>query len=117
MLVEHVLAVVPVSDLDAARDWYTRLLGRGPDNTPMATLVEWRVTDGGWLQVFSGAGRAGGAFVNLAVDDLDDTVAELRGRALEPGQVQEASKGVRLSALADPDGNAVTLVGGFRPVY
>lgn len=45
MLINHVLAVVPASDIATARDWYERLLARGPDNTPMDVLVEWQLTD------------------------------------------------------------------------
>lgn len=117
MRIDHVLAVAPVTDLGAATDWYTRLFGRAPDNHPMETLVEWRATGSGWVQVFSAGGSAGTASINLAVADLDEAVAELRGRGLEPGEVVEANKGVRLSALTDPDGNTVSLIGGFRVEY
>ena len=52
MSIDHVLAVVPVADFEAARTWYERLFGRAADNLPMeGRLVEWRVTDGGWVQV------------------------------------------------------------------
>jgi hypothetical protein len=33
--VDHVLAVVAVSDIAAGRAWYTSLFGREPDNTPI----------------------------------------------------------------------------------
>ncbi len=114
---EHVLAVAPVTDLETAVQWYTRLFGRGPDNNPMETLVEWRVTDSGWLQVFRTEDSPGAGAVNLAVADLDGAVSQVRERGLEPGEVLEASKGVRLSALTDPAGNTITLIGGFRTVY
>jgi predicted enzyme related to lactoylglutathione lyase len=117
MRIEHVLAVAPVSDLAAATDWYARLFDRAPDNTPMDTLVEWRITDTGWLQVFRTEDSPGTASVNLAVADLDATLAELRGRGLEPAEPIAATKGVRLSALTDPAGNTVTLIGGFRVDY
>ncbi len=116
-MIEHVLAVVPVSDIASASRFYERLLGREPDNRPMATLVEWRVTESGWLQVFAGTDGAGGAFVNFAVDDLDAWLRQVRSRGLAPGDVQEADKGVRLSAVTDPDGNTVTFIGGFRVDY
>ena len=49
MTFEHVLAVVPVADFDAAHAWYERLFGRPADNLPMeGHLVEWRLTEGGW---------------------------------------------------------------------
>ena len=117
MAVEHVLAVVPVADLARARDWYERLFGRGPDNSPMPTLEEWRVTDTGWVQVHVDAERAGRALLNLAVDDMGAHVAGLRERGVETGEVQVVTKGVQLCPLTDPDGNLLTLLGGFRTVY
>jgi hypothetical protein len=63
------------------------------------------------------AEHAGSSMVNLAVDDLAAAKAALADRGLEPGETQEANKGVELSTLRDPDGNAVTLIGGFRVEY
>ncbi|WP_369068635.1 VOC family protein [Kineococcus terrestris] len=117
MSVQHVLSVVAVGDLPTAAAWYERLLGRPPDNRPMPSLAEWQVVPGGWVQVFADAERAGRSQLNLAVDDLDAHRAELVARGLAPGEVREASRGVRLCPLHDPDGNAVTLIGGFRVDY
>jgi glyoxylase I family protein len=117
MAIEHVLAVVPVSDLDSSRRWYESLFGRMPDNNPMPTLVEWQVVPGGWVQVFANDQCAGSSFVNFAVHDLDAHIDELKQRGLEPGAITDANKGVRLSALTDPDGNTITLIGGFRVHY
>ena len=117
MAVAHLLAVVPVTDLEAAAAWYERLSGRAPDNRPMPTLAEWRVTDTGWVQVHVDADRAGRALLNLAVDDLAAHLDQLRSRGLSPAEVQTASKGVQLASATDPDGNVVTLIGGFRVVY
>lgn len=47
----------------------------------------------------------------------DSFLGELEHRGLAPGEVIEANKGVRLSSLTDPDGNQITIIGGFRPVY
>jgi glyoxylase I family protein len=116
--IQHLLAVLPVSNIERARDWYERLLGRSPDNQPMDNLAEWRVTETGWLQVFSGApGRSGTGLANLAVDDLHLAREELVGRGLSPGPIVDASKGVQLVALEDPDGNSISLIGGFRVAY
>jgi glyoxylase I family protein len=117
MTIEHVLAVVPVADIDIARKWYERLLGRAPDNRPMDSLVEWRVTDTGWLQVSDDAARAGSALINFAVDDLAAHLAGLRSRDLTPGPIQPVNKGVQLSAITDPDGNTITFIGQFRIHY
>lgn len=117
MRVNHLLGVLLVSDIEDAKRWYERLLGSSPTNHPMPSLLEWRITDTGWIQVFADPERAGRSALNLAVDDLDATISELNGRGLEPGKIQAADKGVRLSALTDLDGNTVTLIGGFREVY
>jgi glyoxylase I family protein len=117
MTVAHLLAVVSVSDIGVAEPWYRALLGRPADNRPMPGLVEWQVVPGGWLQVYVDPERAGASQVNLAVADLDGHIDEIRVRGLHPGDVVGASKGVRLSAVRDPDGNTVTLIGGFRVDY
>jgi glyoxylase I family protein len=117
MSIEHVLAVVPVTDLDRSRRWYEKLFGRAADNNPMPSLVEWQVVPGGWVQVFDDDQRARSTTVNVAVRDLDAHIEDLRRRGLEPGEIIEANKGVRLFALTDPDGNTVTLMGGFRVRY
>ena len=105
MSIDHVLAVVPVADFEAAHAWYERLFGRPADNLPMeGLLVEWRVTDTGWVQVTRDADRAGSALLNFAVDDLDQHVADVSGRGLAPGAIETVNKGVQLSAIRDPEG-------------
>lgn len=117
MSIEHVLTVVPVSNMDRSRQWYQSLFGRPADNNPMPNLVEWQVIPGAWVQVYIDAERAGSTLVNFAVDDLEDHIDQLKRRGLEPGEITGANKGVRLSMLTDPDDNAIRLVGGFRVRY
>jgi glyoxylase I family protein len=117
MSIEHVLAVVPVSDLQVSSRWYEALFGRPADNNPMPTLAEWQVVPGAWVQIFADSARAGSGLLNFAVDDLPTHVAGLRQRGLEPGETTGASKGVHLSAITDPDGNTISLIGGFRVEY
>ena len=118
MSIDHVFAVVPVADFEAAHAWYERLFGRPADNLPMeGQLVEWRVTDGGWVQVTSDADRVGSGLLKFAVDDLDQHVAHVSERGLTPGAIQTVNKGVQLSAIRDPDGNTITFIGDFRVRY
>ena len=117
MAIDHVLAVVPVADIETAHGWYERLLGRAADNRPMDSLAEWRVTDTGWVQVHLDADRAGSALLNFAVDDLAAHLDGLKDRGLAPGAIQTVNKGVQLSAITDPDGNTITLIGNFRTDY
>ncbi len=95
MSIDHVLAVVPVTDIRVAQQWYEAPVGRPEDNHPMDTLVEWRITDGGWLQVFQDPDQAGSTLLNFAVDDLEVQVTELAARGLVLDEIQTANKGVR----------------------
>lgn len=117
MIIEHVLAVVPVSDIERADAWYEALFGRPADNRPMPSLVEWQVTGGGWVQVTVDADRAGSGLLNFAVDDLLAAKSELAERGLSSDEIQPVSKGVELLPTTDPDGNAITLIGSFRVSY
>ena len=118
LAVDHVLAVVAVSDFDVAHRWYERLLGAPATNVPMpGSLAEWRITGTGWLQVFHDPERAGTSMTNLAVADLDDQVAQVRARGIRPDDTVTANKNVRLCTVVDPDGNRITLIGNFREHY
>jgi glyoxylase I family protein len=117
MPIVHVLAVVPVSDIEEAQRWYAALFGRPEDNHPMETLVEWRTTETGWVQVFLDPERAGSTLLNFAVNDLDAQAAELAARGVELDEIQAANKGVRTASVTDPDGNRMTFIGGFRVAY
>ena len=117
MPIEHVLAVVPVSDIERADTWYEALFGRPADNRPMASLLEWQVTDAGWVQVTLDPDRAGSGLLNLAVDDLAATREELATRGVDTAEIQPVDKGVELLAMSDPDGNTITLIGDFRVHY
>lgn len=117
MAVDHVLAVVAVSDIDRSGAWYSALFGRPADNNPMPILLEWQVKDGAWVQITVDEARAGTSMLNLAVSDLQGEREQLEARGVSSGDIVDASKGVQLSALSDPDGNAITLIGGFRVQY
>ena len=117
MPIEHVLAVVPVSDIERADTWYEALFGRPADNRPMPSLLEWQVTGAGWVQVTLDTDRAGSGLLNLAVDDLAATREELATRGVDTAESHPVNKGVELSATSDPDGNTITLIGNFRVHY
>ncbi|MET0897155.1 MAG: VOC family protein [Mycobacterium sp.] len=117
MSVQHLLAVVAVSDLPVSREWYSSLFGRAPDNDPMPTLTEWQVVPQGWVQVFLDPELAGSSLLNVAVDDLEAHIAELGDRGVRCGPIVDADNGVRLSTVTDPDGNTIGLIGGFRVDY
>ena len=76
MSVENVLASVAVKDLAAAEAWYTKLLGRA-GSKPMAEVIEWTLPNGGGLQIYALAERAGQGSFTLVVRDIADEFAKL----------------------------------------
>lgn len=107
MSISNLLAVLCVADMDTARNWYTQLLGRDPDRTPMPESNEWQVTEGGWLQVVKDPTHAGQSIVTLNVDDLERVSAEFAGRGVEIGGINEVNQ-FKIAAVRDPDGNTLT---------
>jgi predicted enzyme related to lactoylglutathione lyase len=111
MAITHVLAVAPVRDIERAVAWYERLFGRPADLRPMPGLADWHLADGGWLQVFEDAERAGATLVNFAVADLDEETEALARRGVRLGPVSLGAGGTaRFASVDDPDGNRVTLI-------
>lgn len=112
MAIRNAFAVVATADLDRARDWWVRLLGRQPDRVPMPSDVEWDLPDGGVLQLVDDAERAGSSSVTLAVDDVDAELSAVATRGIDgvPAAETVPSGQFRLAMLADPDGNQVVVV-------
>jgi hypothetical protein len=52
MNLHKIYTALLTADLSAAENWYTKLLGRGPDNRPMDTLVQWELFDQGRVDAF-----------------------------------------------------------------
>jgi catechol 2,3-dioxygenase-like lactoylglutathione lyase family enzyme len=110
--ITNVLAVVCVADVELARSWYERALGRPVDREPMEGCLEWQLGPSGGLQVIADPEHAGHGMVTLGVDDVDAQVAVLRERGLDienthDGDVPEGAT-IRIAQLRDPDGNLLT---------
>jgi catechol 2,3-dioxygenase-like lactoylglutathione lyase family enzyme len=111
MSIDAVLAGIPVAEFDAAVGWYETLLGRPADDRPMEGLADWHFAGTGSVQVVQDAERAGKGLLTLSVDDLADFVSDLEERGLRPGPIDDTtSTKVLFLTIADPEGNAVTLV-------
>lgn len=106
--VQGLYAAMLVSDLKAAEAFYTQVLGRGPDDRPMPTLIQWRGFGmAAGIQLFEGAGTPGGSRMTLVVPDMTRVKDELQGRGLTLGDISEGMYG-KIAQLADEDGNTIT---------
>ena len=103
-------AGVAITELDTARPWYEKLLGRPPDVFPHENEVMWRVAaDAGWLYLVVDGERAGQSLVALSIADLNAELATLRALGILPESVEQVGAG-RKATLRDPDGNTVALI-------
>jgi catechol 2,3-dioxygenase-like lactoylglutathione lyase family enzyme len=104
--ITHLYAGVPVSDLDAGIDWYTRFFGRPPDMRA-GTEMLWEVDEHATLFIEPNAGLAGSGRITLSVTGLDALLERLAAQSIEHERVETYSNGVRHVKIPDPDGNAI----------
>ena len=99
-------AGVPVSDLDAGIDWYTRFFGRPPDMRA-GDEVLWDLSEHATLFIEPNAAQAGAGRITLAVTGLDGLLERLTAEGIEHEPIETYSNGVRHAKIPDPDGNAI----------
>jgi catechol 2,3-dioxygenase-like lactoylglutathione lyase family enzyme len=104
----HLFAGVPVSDLDASVDWYTRFFGR-PSDSRVGEEVLWEIDEHAWLFIEPNAAQAGAGRITLAVTELDALLERLAAQRIEHEPIETYSNGVRHVNVPDPDGNAIAL--------
>jgi catechol 2,3-dioxygenase-like lactoylglutathione lyase family enzyme len=96
------------ADLAAAERWYTKLLGRGPDNRPMKTLVQWELTDQSGLALSSDDEIAGEGAMFFYVDDVAAERRRLKNLGIDLENDIQGDYST-LAQIRDPDGNVLTL--------
>jgi catechol 2,3-dioxygenase-like lactoylglutathione lyase family enzyme len=104
--ITHLYAGVPVSDLDAGIDWYTRFFGRPPDHRAGREIL-WEVAEHATLFIEPNAAHAGSGRITFAVTGLDAFVEWLDAQQIGYEPLETYSNGVRHVTIPDPDGNAI----------
>ncbi len=112
------LVPIPVSDVDRAKAFYAEQLGfvvdvdvRPADGVRIVQLTPpgsaCSIGMGTGIPVYEAPpGSVRG--LHLVVDDIEKARAELAGRGVDIGAVEDLG-GVKYAAFADPDGNTLTL--------
>ena len=98
----HLFAGVPVSDLDASIDWYTRLFGRPPDRRVGHEML-WEMDEHAWLFIEPNATQAGAGRITLAVSGLDAFLEHVAVEGIEHEPIETYSNGVRHVKIPDPE--------------
>jgi catechol 2,3-dioxygenase-like lactoylglutathione lyase family enzyme len=96
-----------VSDYATAYPWWERLLGGPPTFKAHETEAVWEVAASRWLVVEERPERAGYGSITLMVSDLDERVAAISSRGIEPSERETYGDGVRKIIYRDPDGNEI----------
>ena len=111
------VVVIPVSDVDRAKDFYVGKLGfrLDADTRPMETMRVVHMTPPGSacsvvvgpVQVPADAGVVARPSLQLVVSDIDAARAELMANGIEVSDVQtmDPRDGGKFVFFADPDGN------------
>ncbi|WP_167000973.1 VOC family protein [Mumia sp. ZJ430] len=105
-------AGIYVSDLDAAKDWYARLLGTDEAFRPNDTEIVWELAEHRYLYIEVNPEHAGHALQTVFVEDFEAFVAGVSARGIEPATRETYENGVRKWTYRDPDGNEIGLGGG-----
>jgi catechol 2,3-dioxygenase-like lactoylglutathione lyase family enzyme len=114
------LVPVPVTDVDTAKAFYTEKVGfivdvdvrpfegmRVVQLTPPGSACS--IVIGTGLDDISDMTPGTQKGLHLVVPDIDKARAELIGRGVAVGEVQDVGGGVKYAWFADPDGNSMVL--------
>ena len=98
-------AGIPVNDYAAALGWYQQLFGSPPTFFASDTEAVWELAEHRWVFIVQRAEHAGHAMHTILVDDLDERVAQIADRGLEPTRQETYENGMRKTTYCDADGN------------
>ena len=105
-MITHLIAGVPVRDLDASIDWYTRLFGRSAD-LRAGDEVLWDVDEHATLFIEPNPSAAGTGRITFVVEGMDAFLERVRDAGIEHRPIETYANGVRHVMVPDPDGNAI----------
>ena len=109
----ELFAEMCVREYEQAGDWYEKLLGGPPTFKAHDTEGVWELAPHRWLVVVERPEHAGHSVQTVFVGDLDERVAGIAGRGIEPADQETYDDGVRKVIYRDPDGNEIGF-GGSR---
>jgi len=106
-------AGVRVSDYEAAKSWYQRLLDAEPSFIAHATEAVWELAEHRFLFILEDAEGAGRAIHTIFVDDLDTLVADIASRGIELRDLVTYPGKAGKAIYRDADGNEIGFGGAI----
>ncbi|HEY2508661.1 MAG TPA: VOC family protein [Streptosporangiaceae bacterium] len=104
-------AGIPVTDYAAALPWYERLFGGRPSFLPNDVEAVWELAEHRYVYIVQRPERAGRALVLSFVDDLEDRVAQIARRGIEPAHRETPTSGMTKVTYRDAEGNEISFGG------
>ena len=114
MLQKVAFTMYPVKDMQRARAFYEETLALGPGSGwPSSPWVEFDLPGGGCLAITtvseSQPSASAGGTIAFEVDDLPETIADLKAKGVSFAADNIESPVCRMAIVKDPDGNAIIL--------
>ncbi|WEK04262.1 MAG: VOC family protein [Candidatus Devosia phytovorans] len=106
--VQGIYACAAVRDFAAGLAFYTKLMGRAPDDQPFPGMAQWRNMGAAGVQLWESPDDAGHARMTIVVPVMAVERARLKAEGIEPEPDQVGDWGV-VAQLIDPEGNRITL--------
>ena len=106
--VQGIYAGIAVSNFEAGVAWYSKFMGRAPDDRPMPQLAQWRNMGKAGLQVWDDAARAGKSRATIVVPVLATEGERLAAEGIGFVMKAEGDFG-RVATVRDPEGNEIAL--------
>lgn len=114
---EIAFVAYPAKDVAGLAKFYEEVLGLKLDSTmgegPEMMFAQFAVPNNGWFSVltleWASVPPGSGYGVAFEVDDIEATLASLRGKALEVDDKPYDTPVCRIAQFKDPEGNSVSL--------
>lgn len=105
-----------VKNLSISEEWYTKLLGRHPDNRPMDSLVQREISEQSGLAICTDDEIANKGAIFIYVEDVEAERDRLQNLGIVLGENIQGDYST-LAQIVDPDGNLLTLATPPSPSF
>lgn len=106
--VQGVYACASVADFEGAVSWYSKFMGRGPDDRPMPVMAQWRNMGAAGLQLWHDPEHSAHSRMTIVVPTMSDERERLRSVGIELGEELAGNFG-KVVQMIDPEGNRIAL--------
>ncbi|HZY67633.1 MAG TPA: VOC family protein [Devosia sp.] len=108
MTVQGIYACAAAADFERTVAWYSKFMGRAPDDQPMPGMAQWRNMGAAGIQVWYEPEHAGHSRLTIVAPDMTREHARLESDGISLGEVISGDFG-KVAQLTDPEGNRIAL--------